>query len=61
MNLINFIIANLDTLFAVLFGLQAAAAAIVKLTPTTKDDAIVGKVLQFLEMVAGFLAVKRKA
>lgn len=60
MDFLSFLWGNLDDVFAVLFAVQLAAAAVVKLTPTTKDDAIVAKVLSLLETLAGVLAVRRK-
>lgn len=52
--------AHIDDIFAVLFSIHAAAVAIVRLTPTPKDDAIAAKVLTALEKVASLLSVKRK-
>lgn len=52
--------AHIDDIFAVLFAIHAAAVAIVRLTPTPKDDAIVAKVLNVLEKLASLLSVKRK-
>jgi len=45
---------------AVLLGAHALALAIVNLTPTPKDDAIVGKVYKVIEFVAGVLSNKAK-
>lgn len=52
--------AHIDDIFAVLFAIHAAAVAIVRLTPTPKDDAIAAKALSILEKVASLLSVKRK-
>jgi hypothetical protein len=45
---------------AVLLALHGAAIAIVNLTPTPKDDAIVGKVYRVLEAFAGIFGVTAK-
>lgn len=47
-------------MFAALFAVQAAAVAVTRLTPTPKDDAVVGKVLKVIEAGASILSVKRK-
>ncbi|MBZ5864333.1 hypothetical protein [Escherichia coli] len=60
MNIVLLLWAHIDDIFAVLFALQAALVAVVKLTPTPKDDAFAAKVLSVLETVASVLSVKRK-
>ncbi|UOF77790.1 hypothetical protein [Caudoviricetes sp.] len=49
-------IANIDwvTVFAYWGAFVAFASAIVKLTPTMKDDAILEKVLKFVELFSVF-------
>jgi hypothetical protein len=60
MTVVAVILANLETILAVLLALHGAAIAIVNLTPTPKDDAIVGKVYRVIEVFAGILGVKAK-
>ncbi|SCW77071.1 hypothetical protein SAMN02927900_04762 [Rhizobium mongolense subsp. loessense] len=60
MNILLLLWAHLDDIFAVLFAMQAALVAIVRLTPTPKDDAVAAKVLSVLESLASVLSVKRK-
>lgn len=55
MGMISWLIENHTDLFAVLFALHAAAVVIVNLTPTPKDDEIVGKAYKLIEMAAGIV------
>lgn len=45
---------NWEGLFAVVGALVTAASLIVKLTPSTKDDEVLGKVLKFIELFSVF-------
>lgn len=56
---ISLLWGHLESIFAILFAAQGLAVAVVKLTPTPKDDAFVAKVLTVLETFASVLSVKR--
>lgn len=45
----NWIMENWETLLAAYGGFVVFASAIVKVTPTQKDDAILAKLLAFLD------------
>lgn len=45
----DIIINNVDSVFAVIGGIVSVASIIVKLTPTTKDDSVLEKVINFLD------------
>lgn len=60
-SIIAWIVANVDGILAVLFAIHAAAVAVVNLTPTPADDAVVAKVYRFIEFLAGIVSVKAKA
>lgn len=47
--IINFFQNHYDELLAILGGIVSIATVIVKLTPTTKDDAILTKIVNILE------------
>ncbi|HSQ98092.1 MAG TPA: hypothetical protein VLL98_05255 [Rickettsiales bacterium] len=47
--IINFFQNHYDELLAILGGIVSIATVIVKLTPTTKDDAILTKIINILE------------
>lgn len=52
---------NHTNLFTALFAVHAAAVVIVNMTPTPKDDEIVGKAYKVLEMAAGiFTKIAKK-
>jgi len=57
-DIINFAVTNADAIFGATTAVLAAALAIVKLTPTPKDDEVVGKVMEIAQKVAGFLKPK---
>lgn len=59
-DIINFIVSNLDAIFAVILATHAVAVGIVNLTPTPKDDAIVAKVYTVIESLAGIFTHKAK-
>lgn len=46
---------NLTAYFEVVIAVHALAVAIVNLTPTPKDDAVVAKVYRVIEFAAGIL------
>ena len=45
---INFITNHYDEVLAIIGGVVSVATIIVKLTPTTKDDEILDKIVSFL-------------
>jgi len=45
----NWIVANWPYILSGIFGLIVVASIIVKLTPTTKDDSILGKIIAFID------------
>lgn len=51
--IVAYLIANGPELLAALIAVHAAALAIVNLTPTPKDDAIVAKLYRVIEILAG--------
>jgi hypothetical protein len=51
---------NGTEIVAVLLAAHALAVAVVNLTPTPKDDEIVGKVYKVIEFVAGIFTRKAK-
>ena len=56
----TYLTGNLEGLLVVLFALHALALAIVNLTPTPKDDAVVAKLYSVLEVVAGLVSKRAK-
>lgn len=53
----EFITSHLDELFAIIGIIVTLATAIVAMTPTKKDDEILGKIVKFLDY---FSVVNRK-
>jgi len=51
-DIISWITAHLGQIVAILTGLVTVASAIAALTPTPKDDHIVGKVYKFIDWFA---------
>jgi hypothetical protein len=47
--MLEVIINNVDSVFTVIGYVVSAATVIVKLTPTTKDDTVLEKVINFLD------------
>lgn len=47
--MLEVIINNVDSVFTVIGYVVSAATIIVKLTPTTKDDTVLEKVVNFLD------------
>lgn len=56
----EFIISNVDTVFAWIGGIVSCASIIVKLTPTTKDDSVLEKVVNVLDYVSVFNTKKNQ-
>jgi hypothetical protein len=52
--MIEFIQANYENIFAIIGQIVFVASAIVALTPSTKDDAIVGKIVEFISKFSVF-------
>lgn len=50
----EFIQQNYEAIFAAIGALVTAASTIVALTPSTKDDAIVGKIVEFISKFSVF-------
>ena len=48
----EWILANWDSVLLIISGVISGASVIVKLTPTPKDDAILAKVVSFLEILS---------
>lgn len=55
MEIIALLMAKLPEIVAALFAIHAAALAIVNLTPTPKDDAVVSKLYRVIEVLAGIV------
>ena len=56
----EWIIANLEPILLAILGTQALATLIVNLTPTPRDDTVVGLVYRGIEIVAGIVTGKAK-
>lgn len=50
----EFITQNYESIFAAIGAVVTAASAIVGLTPSTRDDAIVGKIVEFISKFSVF-------
>jgi len=50
--MINYILENKEDLFGVVTAIIAAASAIAALTPTPKDDTIIGKAYKIIDWLA---------
>lgn len=55
MELFAVLLAKAPEIVSALFALHAAAVAIVNLTPTPKDDAVVAKFYRVIEVFAGIV------
>ncbi len=53
----SWLIENYNTIFAYIGVVVTAATGIIALTPTTKDDEILGKIVKFIEL---FSVVNKK-
>jgi hypothetical protein len=56
----EWISTNLETILLALLGTQALATLIVNLTPTPRDDTVVGTIYRGIEIVAGIVTGKAK-
>lgn len=56
MEIFAVLVAKAPEIVAALFAIHAAALAIVNLTPTPKDDEVVGKFYRFIEIAAGIVS-----
>jgi MFS superfamily sulfate permease-like transporter len=45
----NWIVTNWPYILSALFGVVVVASIIVKMTPTTKDDSVLGKIVSFID------------
>ena len=52
MELIQWVVANSKDLILIVTGVVTVASIIVKLTPTPKDDALLAKIMPFIEKLA---------
>jgi len=50
--MINYILENKEELFGVITAIIAAASAVAALTPTPKDDTLVGKAYKVIDWLA---------
>lgn len=50
--MINYIVENKEQLFGVITAVIATASAIAALTPTPKDDTVIGKVYKIVDWLA---------
>ena len=50
--MINWIIANWSYILSGLLGAIVVASIVVKLTPTTKDDSVLGKIVGILDKIS---------
>ena len=57
-DVINFVVTNADAIFGATTAVLAAALAIVKLTPTKKDDEIVEGAMAVFTKIASILKPK---
>ncbi len=48
----SWILENKEALISIITGIVAVASAIAALTPTPKDDTIVGKIYKVIDMLA---------
>ena len=53
--------SNLDVILTVLLASHALALAIVNLTPTPVDNAVVGGIYKVIEVLAGIVTKKAKS
>lgn len=56
----DFIISHVGDVFALIGGIVSCASIIVKLTPTTKDDSVLEKVINVLDYVSVFNTKKNQ-
>lgn len=53
--------ANVEGIITVVIAAHALALAVVNLTPTPKDDAVVAKIYTVIEWIAGVVTRKAKS
>lgn len=58
--MLEYITTNAETILAWIGGIVSCASIIVKLTPTTKDDSILEKVINFLDYFSVFNTKKNQ-
>lgn len=58
--MLEFIVTNVDSVFTVIGYVVSAASVIVKLTPTTKDDSVLEKVINFIDYFSIFNTKKNQ-
>lgn len=58
--MLEYITNNAETILAWVGGIVSCASIIVKLTPTTKDDSILEKVINFLDYFSVFNTKKNQ-
>ena len=56
----EFIVNHVDDVFALIGAIVSCASIIVKLTPTTKDDSVLEKVINVLDYVSVFNTKKNQ-
>lgn len=56
----DFIVNHVDDVFALIGAIVSCASIIVKLTPTTKDDSVLEKVINVLDYVSVFNTKKNQ-
>lgn len=56
----EFIVNHVDDVFALIGAIVSCASIIVKLTPTTKDDTVLEKVINVLDYVSVFNTKKNQ-
>jgi len=56
MEIVNWVIANWESIVGIYLGLVGVASIIVKLTPTLKDDTILKEIIRF---VGKYIALNR--
>lgn len=47
----SWLLANWDQVIAIVLAVVGAAAMVAKLTPTPRDDTIIGKILQLVNVI----------
>ena len=57
----NFIINHINEILVIISSIIATASAVCALTPSTKDDTIVSKIRQFLDVLALNVGKAKKA
>lgn len=58
--MLEYITTNAETILAWVGGIVSCASIIVKLTPTTKDDSVLEKVINFLDHFSVFNTKKNQ-